>query len=126
MNRSLYERRRSSLERGISRSGRLHDLGVRTSLAISRARFVVFLVGFVSCLGLYKAAWFHAGNGLLGFFLLAFFSIAYYHNRLEHRLHRLRIWQSIKQSNLGRIQLDWTCLSPTDSSEDSERQVQSN
>ena len=120
MNRSLYERRRSSLERGISRSGRLHDLGVRTSLAISRARFVVFLVGFVSCLGLYKAAWFHAGNGLLGFFLLVFFSIAYYHNRLEHRLHRLRIWQSIKQSNLGRIQLDWTCLSPTDSSEDSD------
>jgi hypothetical protein len=87
---------------------------MRTSLSISRARLGIFFVGFISCLGLYKAEWFHAGNSLLGLFLLLFFSIAYYHNKLENRLRRLQLWQSIKQINLGRLQLDWTNLPPTD------------
>jgi hypothetical protein len=38
---------------------------------------------------------------------MLFLIVAWYHNRLEDRLHRLRRWQGIKQVHLARMRLGW-------------------
>ncbi len=77
------------------------------SLTISRWRMGIFITAFLVCLALYKSEWFQAGNTALAGFVLLFLTVAHYHTRLEDRLHRLRLWQGIKRSNLGRHRLDW-------------------
>ncbi|RMH03460.1 MAG: hypothetical protein D6704_12585 [Nitrospirae bacterium] len=53
---------------------------------------------------------------MLGAFVLLFLIVALFHTRLENRLHRLQIWRNIKQTHLGRLQLDWNMIpSPNES-----------
>jgi hypothetical protein len=40
-------------------------------------------------------------------FIALFLTVAVYHNRLESRLHRLRLWKQIKLVHLARLRLDW-------------------
>ena len=49
----------------------------------------------------------HLGNLTLAFSVVLFLTVAWYHNRLEDRLHRLRRWRNIKQTHLARIHLNW-------------------
>ena len=51
--------------------------------------------------------WYRAGNGALTAFVGLFLIVAGYHNRLESRLHRLRLWKQIKLVHLARLRLDW-------------------
>ena len=67
----------------------------------------LFIAALVCTIALYRMAWFHAGNWMLAAFVAIFAVVAGYHNRLENRIHRLRLWQRIKQSHLARIRLDW-------------------
>jgi hypothetical protein len=69
---------------------------------------MVFLVGAVGTVAPYKLGWYQTGNAALLFFLGCFAIVAWHHNRLEQRLHRLRLWQELKQTHLARLQLDWS------------------
>src|ERR1043165_10308338 len=51
--------------------------------------------------------WYLAGNGALIGFAILFLIVAAYHNRLESRLHRFRLWKQIKLVHLARLTLDW-------------------
>ena len=51
--------------------------------------------------------WTTSGNLTLAFSVVLFLTVAWYHNRLEDRLHRLRRWRNIKQTHLARIHLNW-------------------
>ena len=104
---SSIQKREQALARLIARANQLHTNGERTSRRFSRWRLGIVLAGFFLCFFLYKAAWFHAGNLMVGVFLIIFFVVAHYHNSLENRLHRLRLWRDIKKANLARLRLDW-------------------
>ncbi|TKS58736.1 MAG: hypothetical protein EWM72_02793 [Nitrospira sp.] len=103
-----------------SRSSRLEDLltridrriarGVQASATLTRWRLVLFLVGLLCTVTLYKLGWYHSGNLALAGFAALFIAVAAYHNRLESRIHRLRLWKTIKAVHLARIRLDWTAI----------------
>ena len=114
MHPSSREKRHRAIKRIIARSKRLLTQGEQTSQHFSRWRVTIFLTGFLVCLFLYKAAWFHSGNFTLVGFLILFLTVTQYHSRLKHRLHRLRLWQSIKETHLARLRLDWSNI-PTGS-----------
>lgn len=73
------------------------------------ALFVLFAVAAVTC---FKLEWYGLGNGLVGAGLLLFIVVAAYHNRLEQRMHRWRLWQGIKRTHLARLARDWDRLPP--------------
>lgn len=107
MRNHLEKTRPQILERGIVRAERLLERGAQASLVISRWRMVIFIIAFLVCWNFYRSGWFQVGNIALVGFALLFFTVAYYHTRLEDGLRRLKLWQSIKQSNLARIWLEW-------------------
>lgn len=109
------QQREQTLERLIARANRLFAKGEQWSLFLSRWRLGIFITAFLVCATLYKLEWFHSGNMALALFLLLFLAVAYYHNGLEHRLHRLRVWRTVKQSNLARLRLDWEAIPRYDS-----------
>jgi hypothetical protein len=52
-------------------------------------------------------AWYQTGNGSLIAFVGLFLVVASYHNRLEQRIHRLRLWKQIKLQHRARLLLHW-------------------
>lgn len=86
---------------------RLEDMGRRSSARFTTARLAIFALGLVGSIIPHKMGWTTSGNLTLAFSVVLFLTVAWYHNRLEDRLHRLRRWRNIKQTHLARIHLNW-------------------
>lgn len=99
--------REPQLTRLLRRTAALIQKGQRASSTFTRWRLALFVTALVCCITLYRLGWYQSGNLALLSFLAAFLVVAAYHNRLESRIHRLRLWQQIKQTHLARIRLDW-------------------
>lgn len=95
---------------------RLISLATASSSALTRWRLILFIVGAICTIAFYKMGWYQAGNGALIAFVAVFLVVAAYHNRLESRLHRLRLWKQIKLVHLARLKLDWHHIPPRPSS----------
>jgi hypothetical protein len=96
-----------ALTRLLARADRLHERASRVSAQFTRWRLAIFVAGVLASVVPFKLGWYHLGNGALLVFLLIFLTVARYHNRLENRMHRLRIWRSLKRAHLSRLRLDW-------------------
>jgi hypothetical protein len=96
-----------SLTRLIEKLDRLIARATASSAGLTRWRLILFIVGTICTVALYKTGWYQAGNGALVAFVVLFLIVAGYHNRLESRLHRLRLWKQIKLVHLARLRLDW-------------------
>ncbi|MEK7761353.1 MAG: hypothetical protein AAB433_07220, partial [Nitrospirota bacterium] len=105
--------REYTLTRLLRRGERLHRRGTQASTQCSRWRGILFLIGLFITVSLYRLEHYDAGNWSLLLFFIGFLTIAAYHNRLEHRIHRLARWADIKRQHLGRLRLDWQAL-PSD------------
>ena len=105
-------KREHTLTRLLQRGERLHRRGTQASTQFSRWRGVLFLIGLLITVSLYRLEHYDAGNWSLLLFFIGFLTIAAYHNRLEHRIHRLALWSGIKRQHLGRLRLDWQALPP--------------
>ncbi|THJ24843.1 MAG: hypothetical protein CAF45_003355 [Nitrospira sp. CG24E] len=97
-----------SLTRLVEKLDRVIALATAASSRITRWRLILFIVGAICTIALYKMEWYLAGNGSLACFVVLFLIVAVYHNRLETRMHRLRLWKQIKLVHLARLRLDWT------------------
>lgn len=102
----------SRLERLTARIERLIRRGRQTSSAFTRWRLTIFVAGLLGTVALYRSAWYQAGNWSLAGFAGLFLVVAAYHNRLEQRIHRLRLWAAIKSVHLARLRLDWLNIPP--------------
>jgi hypothetical protein len=100
--------RAAQLQRLLVRIDRLIQRGTDTSSRFTRWRLVIFLAGLGCSIALYKSGWYTTGNSALAGFAGLFIAVAAYHNRLEHRIHRLRMWKSIKAAHIARLQLEWS------------------
>jgi hypothetical protein len=78
------------------------------SARFTRWRLAIFIVGLLCTVMLYRSGRYSTGNLVLAGLVTLFGFVAAYHNRLEQRIHRLRLWKSIKSVHLARIQLDWS------------------
>ncbi|MCX5727935.1 MAG: hypothetical protein NTZ28_03700 [Nitrospirae bacterium] len=96
-----------SLTRLVAKLDRVIALATASSSALTRWRLILFIVGAICTVALYKMGWYQSGNGTLAAFVGLFLIVAGYHNRLESRLHRLRLWKQIKLVHLARLRLDW-------------------
>ena len=96
-----------SLTRLVAKLDRMIARATASSSAFTRWRLSLFIVGAICTVALYKMGWYQAGNGALTAFVGLFLIVAGYHNRLESRLHRLRLWKQIKLVHLARLRLDW-------------------
>ncbi len=96
-----------SLTRLVAKLDRVIALATTSSSVFTRWRLILFIVGAICTVALYKMEWYQAGNGALTAFVGLFLIVAGYHNRLENRLHRLRLWKQIKLVHLARLRLDW-------------------
>ncbi|MGH7220441.1 MAG: hypothetical protein ACREI1_08945, partial [Nitrospiraceae bacterium] len=96
-----------SLTRLLEKLDRVIALATASSSSFTRWRLILFIVGAICTVALYKMGWHQAGNGTLIVFVGLFLIVAAYHNRLESRLHRLRLWKQIKLVHLARLRLDW-------------------
>src|SRR5574341_1408807 len=105
-----HNTRALGLERLIARADRLLDRAAQISARFTRWRLVIFIAGVIAAVIPFKLGWYHTGNAALGLFILIFLTVARYHNRLEDRMHRLRLWQAIKRRHLARRTLDWQAL----------------
>ena len=103
--------RAAQLQRLITKVERLIGLGMAASSTFTKWRLAIFLTGAISIIILYKSGWYSSGNWTLAGFLILFALVAAYHNRLEQRIHRLRLWKSVKSVHLARVQLDWPAIS---------------
>ena len=112
MDQKRHKRERM-IARGRERGTRLLQKGRRVSLAMSRVRMGIVLVGILTCAGLYELEWFVTGNWALLGFLLGFLGVAHVHNRFENRLRRLGTWIEIQESNLARLRVDWKGIPET-------------
>ena len=104
------------LTRLVAKLDRTIALATASSSALTRWRLVLFIVGAICTVVLYKMGWYQTGNGVLLAFVVLFFIVVAYHNRLESRLHRLRLWKQIKLVHLARLRLDWPHIPPRPSS----------
>ncbi len=100
------------LRRVLAFSQRLAQRGQQTSARFTRWRLAIFVAGVLCSVIPYKLGWYALGNGALALFVLIFLVVVWHHNRLEDRLHRLRLWQEIKRRHLARVSLDWASLPP--------------
>jgi len=96
-----------SLTRLVEKLDRVIALATAFSSTLTRSRLILFIVGVICTVALYKMEWYQAGNGALAGFVALFLIVAIYHNRLESRMHRLRLWKQIKLVHLARLRLDW-------------------
>lgn len=101
-----------ALTRLLRRGDRLHRQGLRASSNFSRWRLVLFLTALLITVSLYRLGDYQEGNWSAAMFLIGFIIVAAYHNRLEHRIHRLLLWSGIKRQHLARLRLDWPSLPP--------------
>src|SRR5512145_369235 len=90
-----------SFMRLVDKLDRLIALATASSSTFTRWRLILFIVGTICTVVLYKMGWYQAGNGSLIAFITLFLTVAAYHNRLESRLHRLRLWKQIKLVHLA-------------------------
>jgi hypothetical protein len=104
--------RTSQLESIIQRTDRRIAQGMKVSASLTRWRLTLFLIGVACTVTLYKLDRYGAGNGALAVFVAVFAAVAAYHNRLESRIHRLRLWKAIKTIHLARVRLDWPTIPP--------------
>jgi hypothetical protein len=102
--------RSSQLEDLLTRIDRRLARGAQSSAKLTRWRLVLFLVGLLCTVTLYNLGWYHSGNLALAGFAAVFIAVAARHNRLESRIHRLRLWKTIKAVHLARIRLDWAAI----------------
>lgn len=100
--------RERNLMRLLHRADRLHARGSHASERFTTWRFVIFAVGLLGSIIPHKLGWTVLGNVALATCFILFLIVAWYHNRLEDRLHRLRLWQEIKRAQVARITLDWS------------------
>ncbi|MDR4463010.1 MAG: MutS family DNA mismatch repair protein [Nitrospira sp.] len=98
------------LERILRRTDRLIERGTRLSASFTRWRLIIFLIGLVCTVALYKLDWYNSGNLSLALFLAIFIAVATYHNKVESQIHRLRQWKQIKQTHLARMALNWAAI----------------
>ena len=105
-------KRERTLTRLLQRGEHLQRRGTQASTQFSRWRGVLFLIGLLITVSLYRLERYDAGNWSLLLFFIGFLTIAAYHNRLEHRIHRLTLWSGIKRQHLARLCLDWQVLAP--------------
>ena len=96
-----------SLIRLVEKIDRMIAQATASSSAFTRWRLILFIVGAICTIAFYKMGWFQTGNGALTGFAVLFLIVAAYHNRLESRMHRLRLWKQIKLVHLARLRLDW-------------------
>lgn len=99
--------REPGLLRVLRRIELLSARGRRLSERFTGWRFTVFVVGLLASIIIHKVGWPQLGNGALAGFFILFLILAWHHNKLEDRLHRLRRWQLIKEAHVARIRLDW-------------------
>src|SRR5262249_16042513 len=99
-----------ALTRLVAKLDRMIALATATSSTFTRWRLVVFIAGAICTIALYKMGWYQAGNGALIGFVALFLTVAAYHNRLESRMYRLRLWKQIKLVHLARLRLDWAYI----------------
>jgi len=99
--------RERSLTRVIGRIDRLLTRGTAASAIFTRWRFILFVAGLLCTITLYKMDWYRTGNGSFIAFVALFVIVASYHNRLEQRIHRLRLWKQIKLQHRARLLLNW-------------------
>ncbi|MBM4126423.1 MAG: hypothetical protein FJ247_03610 [Nitrospira sp.] len=104
--------RAAQFQRVLVRIDRLIQRGTNTSSRFTAWRLGIFLTGLACSIALYKSEWYTAGNSALVAFAGLFIAVAAYHNRLEHQIHRLRLWRRIKSSHAARILLDWANMFP--------------
>ena len=104
--------REKLLQRLLRRLERSFGHGRTASDRFTRWRLFVFGAGLIVCIMLYRLGWYQTGNSALLLFLALFTTVAWYHNRLEDRMHRLRRWKALKSAHLARFQLDWQNIPP--------------
>ena len=102
--------RTAQLQGLIGRIERLIRRGAEVSSRFTKWRLAIFLTSLACIITLYKSGWYSAGNSALASFVGLFLVVAAYHNRLESRIHRLRLWKTIKAVHLARIRLDWAAI----------------
>ncbi len=103
----LRQKRELAIKRAIERGTRMLEQGEQRSAMFSRGRMGIFLIAFLVCGVFYNNKLFVMGNWVLIACIAIFISVAHYHNRLEDKLTRLRLWLKVKQANLARLRLDW-------------------
>lgn len=102
--------RAAQLRRLIARLERLIARGTGASSRFTRWRLAIFVAGLLGSVALFRSGWYNSGNLVLACFVALFLIVAAYHNRLEQRIHRLRLWKQIKSVHLARIGLDWPAI----------------
>ncbi|MBP8104825.1 MAG: hypothetical protein KBH05_15480 [Nitrospira sp.] len=93
--------------RMLRRVAQLETNARRASARFTTWRLAIFAVGLFGSIIPHKLGWTLLGNATLAFSFMLFLIVAWHHNRLEDRLHRLRRWQGIKQVHLARMRLGW-------------------
>ncbi len=111
MTDTAYLTRERALERLVARLDRRLGRALQISRWFSHVRLVLFIAGVV-CVVLDQSPWGAFGAWALGPIVLSFLAVAWFHNRLEGRIRRLRVWRSIKATNLARLRLDWDAMPP--------------
>ena len=104
--------RTAQLPRLIGRIERLIERGADASSRFTKARLAIFTAGLLCSVTLFRSGWYQTGNVTLAGFIIIFAVVAAYHNRLESRIHRLRLWKSIKSVHLARLGLAWAQIPP--------------
>lgn len=100
--------RTTRLQRLIGRIDRLIEGGRKASSQYTKWRLAIFISGLLCTIIFFRSGWYDSGNISLAAFIVSFLIVAAYHNRLEQRIHRLRLWKRIKSVHLARTQLDWS------------------
>ena len=100
--------REQHLIHGLRRAAHLETNGRRISARFTTARLTIFAASLLGAVIPHKLGWTLFGNLVLASGFVLFLIVAWYHNRLEDRLHRLRRWQGIKRVHLARLSLKWT------------------
>jgi hypothetical protein len=107
----MTERARARLlQRLTARIERLISVGTAASARVTKWRLALFLAGAVTVIALYRTGWYQTGNAALAGYVALFAAVAAYHNRLEHLIHRLRLWHAVKSTHAARLELDWSAI----------------
>jgi hypothetical protein len=99
--------RAKQLQRLIGKIERLLARGTALSSRFTTYRLGIFIAGVICTVTLFRSGRYQTGNVILAAFVILFLVVASYHNRLEQRIHRLRLWTLIKSTHLARVQLAW-------------------
>lgn len=102
--------RSTQLQKLLSKTDRLIGRGTDMSARLTKWRLIIFVSGLLCTVALFRSGWYQSGNLTLAFFFALFLAVAAYHNRLEQRIHRLRVWREIKSVHLARVHLDWAAI----------------